>query len=679
MTPGPRPERRRALRLRRLGGRVFAAAWFAVLAAGLTAPLLRDPARTLFGRGLGDNAAGVWTFWWAQRAVADPARGLWQTDALFAPLGTRLVLNTGTPLLTVPTAVALPDASPVLAYNTWCLLGLFLNGLCAGALAFAYTRHRLASLVAGTAFALAPFLVVRLDGHLNVLHAWPLPLVALCAVGWMRRPTPLRGIALGAVAAGTFYVDYYYGLFGLGLLAILAAGHRSSVEVVRRPLTAFRRRVAIGFACLAAVTLLAALAIRWSGGTEVALGGRTVSLRGTFNLRLGGWLAVITAALTWWGPSARVTPARDTAALDRSRLRAWRRASAIVAGTAALLLAPLVIQGYRMWAAGDYVSQPYRWRSAPDGVDVASLVLPNPDGWVLGAAGRVAQARLGVDPIEGAVWLGVVPIALAGIAIARWRRRAAVRTWLIVAAVFGVWSLGPFLTVLGRNTGFILPQAFARAVPLLANAREPARAYVLVILAVALLGAFAIARTPRLRRGTLAPLLLLLLVADLWPAARPTVTVDRPSIDATLAALPDGIVLPVPLGIRDGFGETGRLAHAELYYQTLHGHPLAGGFVARLSPRITQAYETDAVFGPLLAASGDRPGPPMRPAASRETLACGVRYVVWRDGASPAARALVASVFRLRPIASAGGAALHEVVGYAPPYCMGAGAPRGPP
>jgi hypothetical protein len=658
---------------------VLAVAWFAAIAAGLTAPLLRDPARTLFGRGLGDNAAGVWAFWWAQRAVADPARGLWQTDALFAPIGTRLVLNTGTPLLTVSTAVALPDASPVLAYNTWCLLGLFLNGLCAGALAFAYTRRRVASLVAGTAFALAPFLIVRLDGHLNVLQAWPLPLVALCAVRWLRRPALARGVALGAAAAATFYIDYSYGLFGVGLLAILAAGHRWPVQVVRRPPTPWRRRLAIALASLAAVALVAALAIWWSGGAQVALWGRTVSLRGTFNLRLGGWLAAVAAALTWWGPSPRVMPAGDAPARERANLREWTRAGAIVAGTAALLLAPLAIQGYRMWAAGDYVSQRYRWRSAPGGLDVASLVLPNPDGWLLGAAGRAAQARAGVDPIEGAAWLGIVPIALAAIAVARWRRRPLVRTWVIAAAVFGVWSLGPFLTVLGRNTGFILPQAFARAVPLLANAREPERAFVIVILAVALLGAFAIARTPRLRRGVMAPVLLVLLVVDLWPAARPTVTVDRPSIDATLAALPAGIVLPVPLGIRDGFGEAGRLAHAELYYQTLHGHPLAGGFVARLSPRITRAYETDAVFGPLLAASADRPGPPMRPATSGDTLACGVRYVIWREGASPAARALVASVFRLRPIASAGGAALYEVVGYAPPFCAGNGAPRGPP
>ena len=39
-----------------------------------------------------------------------------------------------------------------------------------------------------------------------------------------------------------------------------------------------------------------------------------------------------------------------------------------------------------------------------------------------------------------------------------------------------------------------------------------------------------------------------------------------------------GSVCELPIGLRDGFGELGRLDMRVLYYQTLHGRPITGGF-----------------------------------------------------------------------------------------------------
>ena len=55
--------------------------------------------------------------------------------------------------------------------------------------------------------------------------------------------------------------------------------------------------------------------------------------------------------------------------------------------------------------------------------------------------------------------------------------------------------------------------------------------------------------------------------------------------------MPRGTVLEVPLGIRDGSGERGKLDPWLSYYQTVHGQPEMGGFVARLSNRIRASYE----------------------------------------------------------------------------------------
>ena len=61
--------------------------------------------------------------------------------------------------------------------------------------------------------------------------------------------------------------------------------------------------------------------------------------------------------------------------------RSWRRRSSVA--------------GLRLWQAGDYESQPYFWRSAPPGIDVAALALGNPIGVLNG--GWTRHLRSPVD------------------------------------------------------------------------------------------------------------------------------------------------------------------------------------------------------------------------------------------------------------------------------------------
>jgi hypothetical protein len=68
-----------------------------------------------------------------------------------------------------------------------------------------------------------------------------------------------------------------------------------------------------------------------------------------------------------------------------------------------------------------------------------------------------------------------------------------------------------------------------------------------------------------------------------------------------------GAVLTVPFGFRDGFGEAGRLEHDSLLGQTVHGHPLVGGFLARLPRRVWSWYEQTEPYRALLALSARVP------------------------------------------------------------------------
>jgi hypothetical protein len=92
-------------------------------------------------------------------------------------------------------------------------------------------------------------------------------------------------------------------------------------------------------------------------------------------------------------------------------------------------------------------------------------------------------------------------------------------------------------------------------------------------------------------------------------------------------------VLDRPCGSRDGFGEIGRLDHRTLYYQTIHGKPIAGGFVARLPGPLAERLQASPFVRVLLQLSeGGAVEPGLRDtgiAAARATLReRGVRYVV---------------------------------------------------
>ncbi len=687
---------------------LLAAGLFAVLAIALTWPLPLHLHDAVPGFDAGDNLTFVWNFWWIRTAIHTGVSPLW-TPALFAPLGTSLVLHTATLLPTAAATVALPHADALAMYNLALIATLFLNGLCAYAAAYTLTRQPAASLIAGLIFAMSPFLTVRLEGHFNVLSAWGLPLLVIALVRFMRSASaattsadatnvattsagatkaastsasPTNGAAaanrrraapdsllIACALAALAYTDYYAFIFGVVLAALFLLLQRRrfvAIAPLRARASAPRRAIARACAVLVVVLILAMAAIALTGGTDLRLGSIRISAHDTFNLRTAAWLLGLVALIAWTGARVRFTP-RD----EHERLPV--RALLIVAIVLAIALLPLLIAAARLFAQGDYVSQTYFWRSAPPGIDIASLVLGNPLHPLYGSLIRSAYGTFGIDRMESVTWLGLVPLLLVAYASVRLRTQADVQRWLWVLALFGVWALGPYVMAFGTNTGFILPQALLRFVPILSNARIPGRAFVMVSLAVAMLAALALASLPR-RRATLAAIAAAaLIVIDLWPGHPPLTPLDRPAIYATLRAQPPGAVLELPLGIRDGFGEQGHLDHRVLFYQTLHEHSIAGGFIARLSPRLRQAYDADPLFGPLLSQKQphSQQPPPASSAHPPANVSCAIRYVVMPRDLPAATRELMNSAAQLERIAAPADDAreLYRITGWKGTYC----------
>jgi hypothetical protein len=156
------------------------------------------------------------------------------------------------------------------------------------------------------------------------------------------------------------------------------------------------------------------------------------------------------------------------------------------------------------------------------------------------------------------------------------------------------------------------------------------------------------------------------------------VPIDAPAIYGPLQRLPPGVVLEIPLGIRDGFGSRGNLDEHVLFYQTVHEHPQMGGFVARLSKRVAADYESDPIVRPILDLS-ERPSRVERPqelGPCRESLACSVRYVIVNETDAPGElKDFVARSFSLRLVDQDATRALY-VVGGMPGCSCDASLPR---
>jgi hypothetical protein len=630
---------------------------FAALACVVSWPLPLHLATHLPGPGIGDNVQFLWNFWWMRTAI-DSGADFFRTPYLFAPFGVDLTLHTHTALPALAGATALGWLPLAVAHNLVLLASLFLNGFVTYVLAWRISRDLGASMLAGVFFAISPYVAAHLNGHFNLTSAWTLPLFALALHGFSARR--LAGaFRPGLVLGLTAYIDYYYVVYQIALTLVAWAWVSHSWRVTFRGPTVRSRNAAALFGVLACVDLALLVAIGITGGFRIELGPLAVSARSAFNPLQAFWILAAISAFLLWRP--RIVASALPHRWDGSIF------VAAVLAISAVVAAPVLWHGAALMFRGEYVTQEYFWRSAPRGIDVGTLLLGHPFHGAWGGGVRALYERFGIDPIESVAWFGAGPVVLTVLALRRFGSAPELRYWAMVGAVFFLWALGPHLIVFGANTGLILPQAFLRYLPIVANARVPGRAIVLTYLAVAMIGAIAFSRLRLRQRPVLLVATAALLLLEFIPAPFPIARLEQPGIYASLADHPEpGALLELPAGTRDSFRTLGALDHRVLSFQMLHQRPIVGGVVSRLSPSIVRAYEEDPLLGPLLRISGGDTSAavdlPDEGTAARLLAAHDIGFVMLNRERAPAE--LVEYVERVLPLillAREGGRTLYAV------------------
>jgi hypothetical protein len=610
----------------------------------------------------GDNFSFLWNLWWMRKALSAPGLGFFHSTYLFSPFGVDLVNHPNTALQGFLSATLLSRLSIVAAENLYILVSVFLNAVCAYALAFELTRERRLAMLAGVAFGGSPYIAAHLLGHFDLLTAWVIPLFAL----FFRRALLGGGVgaAVGAglCAAISAYCAYYHVVY-ISLFAItytLAWWNFCHIHFERRPDPAAWFSLRLIIVALAALILFVIVWIAITGGATFTVGSVEISVRGLQNPMVALWVLAILWLLSRWRLRVKIAVPGAEAF--------WRGTQAlmITAATFAVCCLPLIIQAFRVFVSGRYVTQTYFWRSAPRGIDTLAPLMGNPFHPIMGGLASHLYDMHGLNRIEAVGWLGIVPVVVLAIGRGTWLDADEARRWKCVFIVFAIFALGPFLTFGGHDLGLPLPQALARFIPLVENARMPGRAMVVVYLALSVLMAL---RLAGLRSRFASPAvqwaLVVLLAFDYLNAPVPLTALDHPAVYQHLASIDDnGAVIEAPFGIGDGLSPgIGDQDRRVLYYATLHGHPLVGGYIGRMPPGVASAYEAMPVVGNLLRLSSGEP-----PIEDMAVPALPFRYLVLNTTtASPELIQYVKATLDMDLIASGGGKELYAVQGVKPP------------
>jgi hypothetical protein len=633
----------------------------------------------------GDNYSFLWNLWWMRKALSAPELDFFQSRFLFSPFGVDLINHPQTALQGYISATVLRQLSVIQAENLYIIVSVFLNAACAYALAFDIVRDRRGALLAGIAFGGSPYIAAQLLGHFDLLTAWVIPLFALCLRRSLRTGGIGSAIACGVCVGVAAYSAYYHVVY-LAIFAVtytIASWHAVHVRRERRAHRQWLLTTRLIILALAALDLFLIVVIVLSGGNVIYLFDIAISARTVQNPLLFLWLLAFAWLFTKWriGMWFEQLPA-DTF---------WRGAQAlmITVATFALVTLPLIVQAFRLAISGRYVSQTYFWRSAPRGIDALAPLAGNPFHPLYGSLVSTFYEDLGLDRIEAVGWIGVVPVVVLLMRRGLWFDGEEARRWKAVLIVFAMWAVGPFLTLAGVDMGLPLPQALARFVPLVDNARMPGRAMVCVYLALGVLMALRVAGwaglkasittdapttdapyvVPTFRSAVGLPgivwLFIALLIFDYLHTPLPLTALDRPVVYEQLASIADsGAVIEVPFGIGDGLS-TGRGSQERrlLYHATIHGHPVVGGYIGRMPQNVAQAYDAMPVVGNLLRLSNGE-----EEIEENAPIALPFRYLVLdTTTASPELVDYVRRTLDMDLISSSDGKQLYAVQGARPP------------
>lgn len=526
---------------------LLAAALYVLLTAALTWPLILSP-RSLVPNDPGDPLLNTWIFAWNARTV--PLTAKWWNAPQFHPLeGATAYTEHLLGLAPITSPIIWISGDHLLAYNVAYFLSFVLCGLSAHYLAYVITRRHDVALVAGLAFAFAPYRMSHL-AHIQVLSAYWMPLSLAGLHRYLassERRTRWLVLFAGAWLMQALACGYYLFFLSvlIGLWVLWFAARRDRLRDVVNISAAF---------AAAAVLLSPVLYGYWRISRaynlrrhpeEIQSFSADIAsiLKGPADVLAWEWLDVYARSESDLFPGLTIVVLIVTALV-----LGWRAASRAAAGYPKVARILLVVGcTFLTIFAARLVFGPFRLEIF--GVRLLSVTVPH-------------------KPLSVAV-LCLTALALMHPAVRLgWSRRSPLVFYALAAVAMWLMSLGPAPTFMGNPALYKAPYAWLLMLPGVDGVRVPARFWMLAVLCLATGAAVGLhyigTRWPSLRRGLVIASCLGVLV-DGWPAAMRMA--DRPSERPNRARA--AMRLDLPLGRTDTIA---------LYRAGTHHRPLVNGY-----------------------------------------------------------------------------------------------------
>ncbi len=258
---------------------------------------------------------------------------------------------------------------------------------------------------------------------------------------------------------------------------------------------------------------------------------------------------------------------------DRSQWKASCRDIGAAGVLAVLLVLPLLAPMVSMIIGGAeyFVKQP-----VSRGIDPSYLLTPTFANPLVGSLVQSRYLDRAYQASGFICYLGLLPVALAGVAV--WRRRLRTAGWAAIFAGGLILALGADLLWDGvRHDSIVLPFAAFKSFPLLENLRVANRFLLVAGLGLAVLVGYGW-NSLRPRSKWALPAAALVLLAEYSWLPFPTRKVELSPLLQQVAERP-GAVLDIP------FHQRSRTVH-NMANQTVHGRPISGGYLSSYPPQV---------------------------------------------------------------------------------------------
>ena len=544
-----------------------------------------------YGKG-GDAHSYLWNSWNFKEALEDPTYNPLSAPSLLYPFEPNLAFHTYAIQRNILVFLLSKFIPFIASFNLVTLLMFTFSGVGAYLLTLRLGCSRFAAFLSGFIFSFCPFKMARLFAHYNFVDTVFIPFFLIFLyIAWDKRrvmPAFAAGISLAFIGYGS----YYYLIFAFLFMAvfILYRAFPPTAQFISQKRLSMRKKRILNYSVYFFVGLSALLflAILFRGQVRFFF----------YNAKdaNGIYLFLIPVLLLSMFFRYRINLSHFISSV-KDRLHSFYRDKTlftviIIILVFLILFMPIVINLFKHHEA--YFVKEGTYGNSPE---ITKLVTPSPDSLLYKRIFKLEDYG-----VEKTIFLGFT-VLLGGIySIFLARRKPEIKFWQLVALIFMVHSLGPYLLIAGKRIIW-LPFQITHSLPFFSAALNPTRYIIISMLAMGILTAYTaddiLSRLKRKKHKKWLSLgfcaLSLVMIGGEY-ATFPLSKISLRPHEYYQEMAQDGenySLLELPFSVSSKgktFGIKERLGLFQ-YYQTIHGKILPTGWLANLPPKIFDYYK----------------------------------------------------------------------------------------